>query len=54
MSDLGQKNNPTQHLSKDYERASGGVPPWYQGDLLMGRGMLLHQRDDADADRGHS
>ena len=25
-----------------------------EGKLLMGKGMLLHQRDDADADRGYS
>ena len=25
-----------------------------EGKSLMGEGMLLHQRDDADADRGHS
>ena len=45
----------TQHLSKDYEKSkwwcASAVP---EGKSLMGKGMLLHQRDDADADRGHS
>ena len=47
---LGQTTNTT----KDYEKASGGVPLRYQRDFTMGRGMLLHQRDDADADKGYS
>ena len=44
-----------QHLSKDYKKSK-----WWcasvvsEGKSLMGKGMLLHQRDDADADRGHS
>ena len=45
----------TQHLSKDYEKSEwwcASVEP--EGKSLMGRGMLLHQRDDADANRGHS
>ena len=45
----------TQHLSKDYRKSewwcASAVP---EGKLLMGKGMLLHQMDDADADRGHS
>ena len=45
----------TQHLSKDYEKSewwcASTVP---EGKSLMGKGMLLHQRDDADTDRGHS
>ena len=45
----------TQHLSKDYKKSkwwcASTVP---QGRSLMGKGMLLHQRDDADVDRGHS
>ena len=45
----------TQHLSKDYEKSewwcASMVP---EGKSLMGKGMLLHQRGDADADRGHS
>ena len=45
----------TQHLSKDYESERVVVClRGTRGDSLMGRGMLLHQRDDADADRGHS
>ena len=48
------RQTTTTNTTKDYEKASGGVPPWYQRDFAMGRGMLLHQRDDADADRGHS
>ena len=45
----------TQHLSKDYKKSkwwcASAVP---EGKSLMGKGMLLHQRGDADADRGHS
>ena len=28
----------TQHISKDYKRASGGVPPWYQRVFAYGKG----------------
>ena len=55
VSDLGQTNNPNTTPIK------GLWKEWVvvclcgtRGDLLMRRGMLLHQRDDADADRGHS
>ena len=45
----------TQQLSKDYKKSEwwcASVVP--EGKSLMGKGMLLHQRDDADTDRGHS
>ena len=51
---LGQTNNHNQHnkgLRKGEWWCASMVP---EGKSLMGRGMLLHQRDDADADRGHS
>ena len=51
---LGQKNNHNQHnkgLRKGEWWCASVVP---EGKSLMGKGMLLHQRDDADADRGHS
>ena len=30
VSDLGRTDNPNTTPTKDYEKASGGVPPWYQ------------------------
>ena len=51
---LGRKNNHNQHnkgLRKGEWWCASAVP---EGKSLMGKGMLLHQRDDADADRGHS
>ena len=55
MSDLGRIDNPNTTPTKDYEKSewwcASAVP---EGKSLMGKGMLLHQRDDADADRGHS
>ena len=51
---LGQTNNHNQHnkgLRKGEWWCASAVP---EGKLLMGKGMLLHQRDDADADKGHS
>ena len=51
---LGRTNNHNQHnkgLRKGEWWCASAVP---EGKLLMGKGMLLHQRDDADADRGHS
>ena len=51
---LGQTNNHNQHnkgLRKGEWWCASAVP---EGKFLMGKGMLLHQRDDADADRGHS
>ena len=51
---LGQTNNHNQH-NKGLQKGEwwcASVEP--EGKLLMGRGMLLHQRDDADAERGHS
>ena len=51
---LGRTNNHNQHnkgLRKGKWWCASMVP---EGGLLMGKGMLLHQRSDADADRGHS
>ena len=51
---LGQINNHNQHnkgLRKGEWWCASTVP---EEKSLMGKGMLLHQRDDADADRGHS
>ena len=38
MSDLGQIDNPNTTPTKDYEKASGGVPPWYQRGFAYGEG----------------
>ena len=51
---LGRTNNHNKHnkgLRKGEWWCASMVP---EGKSLMGKGMLLHQRDDADADRGHS
>ena len=51
---LDQTNNHNQHnkgLRKGEWWCASAVP---EGKSLMGKGMLLHQRDDADAERGHS
>ena len=44
----------TQHQQRTMKRWVVVCLCGIRGDLLMGRGMLLHQRDDAHADRGHS
>ena len=38
MSDLGQTDNPNTTPTKDYEKASGGVPPRYQRGFAYGEG----------------
>ena len=55
MNDLGQTNNPNTTPIKGLQKGKwwcASVVP--EGKLLIGKGMLLHQRDDADADRGYS
>ena len=55
VSDLGQTNNPNTTPIKGLRKGEwwcASTEP--EGKSLMGRGMLLHQRDDADTDRGHS
>ena len=51
-SDKYPKHNTYQRAMKMCEWWCASAEP--EGKSLMGRGMLLHQRDDADADRGHS
>ena len=38
VSDLGQIDNPNTTPTKDYEKASGGVPPQYQRGFTYGEG----------------
>ena len=40
MSDLGRTDNPNTTLTKDYEKASGGVPPRYQRGFAYGGGCF--------------
>ena len=54
VSDLGQKNNPNTTPIKGLQIVRVVVCLCStRGEIAYGE-MLLHQRDDADADRGHS
>ena len=54
MSDLGQADNPNTTQTKDYEMCEWWCTSAEPEGIRLWGGMLLHQRDDADADRGHS
>ena len=51
-SDKYPKHITYQRTTKVCEWCCASAVP--EGKSLMGKGMLLHQRDDADADRGYS
>ena len=51
---LGWTNNHNQHNKGLWKGKWWCASAVSEGKSLMGRGMLLHQRSDADIDRGHS
>ena len=44
MSDLGWIDNPNTTPTKDYEKASGGVPPRYQRGFAYGEGGCFYTK----------